>query len=84
MDALVSWNVPSDSSVTEHRIYRGIESGNYFAVQVVPMPTTQYQFTQLDDYKRHYFAVTAYNGLESDQSTEVSKRMTHRFNIRQS
>ena len=84
MDALLSWDPSPEPDVFEYHVYRGYEPDVHFDVQVVFAPTTQYQFVGLDDYKRHYFVVTAFNGLESAKSVEVSKAaVSHAFVLRQ-
>lgn len=85
MDALVSWIASPEPNVTSYNVWRGYSSGNFFPTPViVNAPTTQYQFTDLDDFKKHYFAVSAVNSvpLESALSAEVSKRLTHRLTLK--
>ena len=85
MNALVSWNPAPEPNVTEYHVFHGHAPDTYVGtVAVVPVPTTQSSWTGLDDYKTHYFAVTAYNSalLESLKSAEVSKRLTHRLTLK--
>lgn len=74
--ASLAWNPAQDSSVYGYYVYYGRNSSgqsgscNYESKQFVSSPSAT--ITNLDHETRYYFAVSAYNGLESGCSSEVS------------
>ena len=85
MNALVGWNQHTDTSVTGYHVFHGYRPNDYFeTVTVNGRATVSYNFTGLDDFKTHYFSVTAFTAaaLESGLSAEVSKRLPHPFTLR--
>ena len=75
--ASLAWQPVQDSSVYGYYVYYGKNSPgqsgscNYESKQFVSSPSTT--ITNLDHETRYYFSVSAYNGLESGCSNEVSK-----------
>jgi hypothetical protein len=88
MDALVQWEAVGDADLVGYNVYHGYEdvggTPTFFEFFTVLAPTTQYQFTGLDDFKKHFFAVTAFDEVpnESTLSVTVSKRVPHRFTLK--
>lgn len=76
--ASLSWdaNAPLDN-VLEYRIYRSTVPGDYpigTPYAVVDGATTTFRDTTGTADVEYFFVITAFNGLESDVSNEVSKR----------
>jgi hypothetical protein len=75
--ASLAWHPIQDSSVYGYYVYYGRNSSgqsgscNYESKQFVSSPSAT--ITNLDHETHYYFAVSAYNGLESGCSNEVSK-----------
>lgn len=90
MDALVGWNPNTEPDLVGYNVWHGYEDVNgnpaLFEFVTVLHPTTQYQFTGLDDFKLHFFAVTAFDNAvppnESGLSAIVSKRVSHHFTMK--
>ena len=74
--ATLSWDPVQDSSVSGYYVHYGRNSTgqsgtcSYEDVKFVSSPTAT--ITNLDHDTRYYFAVSAYNGVESACSSEVS------------
>lgn len=74
--ASLAWNPTQDPSVNGYYVHYGRSSAgqvgacSYEAAQFVSSPNAT--ITNLDHNTRYYFAVSAYNGLESSCSNEVS------------
>jgi hypothetical protein len=74
--ASLAWDPVQDPSVTSYNVYYGKQSSgqsgscSYQENQAVSAPTVT--ITGLDPDTRYFFAVSAYNGLESPCSNEVS------------
>ena len=75
--ASLAWYPVQDPSVYGYFVYYGRNSSgqsgscNYESKQFVSSPSAT--ITNLDHETRYYFSVSAYNGLESGCSDEVSK-----------
>lgn len=75
--ASLAWHPVQDPSVSGYYVYYGKNSSgqsgacNYESKQFVSSPSAT--ITNLDHDTRYYFSVSAYNGLESSCSNEVSK-----------
>lgn len=73
--ASLAWHPVQDLSVSGYYVYYGRSSTgqsgscNYESKQFVSSPSAM--ITNLDHETRYYFAVSAYNGLESGCSSEV-------------
>jgi hypothetical protein len=79
-DITLVWDANLESDVAGYKIHYGTGSGNYTGTEanVGPSPidiasATSAKLVGLDDTKKHFFAVTAYNfnGEESKYSNEV-------------
>ncbi|MCC6140842.1 MAG: fibronectin type III domain-containing protein [Nitrospira sp.] len=74
--ASLAWNPISDSSIIGYYVHYGRQSPgqsgscSYEAAQFVESPNTT--ISDLQPNTRYYFTVSAYNGLESACSSEVS------------
>lgn len=74
--ATLAWNPVQDPSITGYYVHYGKNSAghpgtcSYEDAQFVSSPNAI--ITDLDHNTRYYFAVSAYNGLESSCSNEVS------------
>lgn len=74
--ATLTWNPVQDTSISGYYVHFGKTSTgrsgscSYEDQQFVSSPTAT--ITNLDHNTRYYFAVSAYNGLESNCSNEVS------------
>lgn len=74
--AMLTWNSVDGYGVTEYRMYWGKEStgtpGSCAYPNMKATPVTEITITDLDPDTIYYFAVSAFNGLESPCSEEVS------------
>jgi hypothetical protein len=74
--ATLAWDPVQDPTVTAYHVHYGKQSAGqagmcaYQDTQSVNAPTAT--ITRLDPNTRYFFAVSAYNGLESPCSNEVS------------
>jgi len=90
MDALVLWDASSDpeGDLVGYNVWRGYADPfgiPYYVAFVTVGPTTlQYQFTGLDDFKDHHFAISSFDEVpnESALSTDITKRVSHRLTLR--
>lgn len=86
MDALVQWGAAAnpEGDLVGYNVWHGYEAQEYFEFFTVLAPTLQKSFTGLDDFKTHHFAVTSFDEVpnESDRSSNVSKRVPHRFTMK--
>ena len=77
--ATLSWNPNSESDLSGYKIYYGIASTVYTAVEDVALTATpnspEFTIASLMDGNTYYFTVTAYDtsGNESNFSNEVRK-----------
>jgi hypothetical protein len=90
MDATVHWDASADpdGDLVGYNVYHGYLDpfGVVYWIEffTVLAPTLQKSFTGLDDFKTHYFAVSAFDEVpnESQLSSVVSKRVPHRFRLK--
>jgi len=86
MNALVEWDASPESDTAGYIVWHGYAPGQYVESFTVAAPTVLRNFTGLDDFKRHYFAVQSFDSQGvpniSGLSAEVSKRITHRFTMK--
>ncbi len=72
----LAWNPVADPSVTAYNVYYGRQSPNQFGScayeNIITVDSPSIIVTALDPETRYYFTVSAYNGLESPCSNEVS------------
>jgi hypothetical protein len=84
MDATVAWTANTDDTVG-YKVYHGYRPGEWIDdIVTVLVPTTQATYLGLDDFKTHYFMVTAFDAVpnESGFSATVSKRLAHRLTLK--
>lgn len=86
MNALVAWTPNVESDLAGYEVGHGYAAGEYFEFVTVLVPAAQHQFTGLDDFKEHHFAVRAFDNKTpanvSALSVDVSKRLQHRFTMK--
>lgn len=84
MNARVFWDPVTHGDLTGYFVYHGIDGVNWDDWVFVAAPTTEYLFTGLHSWKKHYFSVTSFDAEshESDKSQTVWKREPHRLHLK--
>lgn len=67
----LAWDRVTDSSVTEVRVYYGLQPGTYFGYFAASGQAVQCSISGLERGEKYFFVAVAYNGLESKPSNEV-------------